>query len=478
MADPLEELNSTTKAQTITRSAAEATAEKLRKERQLPPPPGDRVGSMIAFEDMITWLSALSPKQFERISIYIYRWFPIINLRILDPTNATNIDKPTVIPNYDYMARTHGGGRYGFKLKDTQAGKIHFESSLEIPISQHPPVIDLATLDVEHKDNRAFVNQLKTQGKLDQNGKVVSDQQKQTTPTPNTLDPNSLVDKMFHAMQSANEAQLRELKQTLQGEQKTANNNTQLMIEMMKANDPTKTIAAVLQMLPKQQTDSSMTLVVPLIIEMMKSNQAFMTTMLTQMNKPEPASPYKDPFAFMEKAVSFIETRLANKGQQPVEDTTDKIIGAVERIGLPLVEVFMNATTAKKAIESGKPVPEMRPVTQIPTMVTDPQLQQPTVMQAPSDLIQLLSQFKGVLVNVISNKVEGAEFAQQLEDQYTMPVVNRIIAYGSDGLLAAMQAIPDLWQVIAPTPNDAAYIHEWVEDFVNYKAILSSREDK
>ena len=45
-------------------------------------------------------------------------------------------------------------------------------------------------------------------------------------------------------MQSANEAQLRELKQTLQGEQKTANNNTQLMIEMMKANDPTKTIAA------------------------------------------------------------------------------------------------------------------------------------------------------------------------------------------------------------------------------------------
>jgi len=111
-------------------------------------------------------------------------------------------------------------------------------------------------------------------------------------------------------------------------------------------------------------------------------------------------------------------------------------------------------------------------------MVTDPQLQQPTVMQAPSDLIQLLSQFKGVLVNVISNKVEGAEFAQQLEDQYTMPVVNRIIAYGSDGLLAAMQAIPDLWQTIAPTPNDAAYIHEWVEDFVNYKAILSSREDK
>jgi hypothetical protein len=106
MSDPLEELNSSPKAQTITRSAAEATAEKLRKERQLPPPPGDRVGSMIAFEDMITWLSALSPKQFERISIYIYRWFPIINLRILDPTNATNIDKPTVIPNYDYTART------------------------------------------------------------------------------------------------------------------------------------------------------------------------------------------------------------------------------------------------------------------------------------------------------------------------------------------------------------------------------------
>ena len=48
-----------------------------------------------------------------------------------------------------------------------------------------------------------------------------------------------------------------------------------------------------------------------------------------------------------DKSLPSANPLIKNKGQQPVEDTTDKIIGAVERIGLPLVEVFMNATTAK-----------------------------------------------------------------------------------------------------------------------------------
>lgn len=499
-AEPIAPLDAKSESKPILRS--DIAADRIRQERKLPLPPSGNIGGTVSFVDMIDWMTALTSKQFERLTIYIYRTYPIVDLKKIDKDSDKYIDKPVEIPTKQYMLVAHGGGEYQFKVNDIESQKTYFESNLTIPLAEALPKIDLRTLVAEHKNNKPYLSMLRSEGKIDANGNIIENPNK-VEAKPVGLDPNALVDKLFtmqadqqRALADQQRTTMAELKRTLESEKAGANANTQLIIEMMKANDPTKTMTAMLNLIPKPEKDNSVAVMMPLLIEMMKNSQQQMLTMF-QMMQTKNETPAKDPWGSFEKMFAFVESKMKGTIQNSAEETTtDKIIGAVERIGLPLIEVVMNAATAKKAIESGKPIPEMKPVTQIPNMgpidpysASSEQLKQmaeintrpmpgmPVDLQhTPQELVDLMNKFKPILVNAIVNsKTDGATFAESLEQFIGAEAVSKIIAFGPAIILQSLQQIPDLWTVLAPTQAEAEFMKEWVDEFVNYRQILEVR---
>lgn len=474
---------------TITRTEADANAEAIAKRRELPKPPGRQ---RVPFQLLQEWSSNLTQDQVDRLSIYVYRHWPEINR---DPKY---IDCLPSIPTYDYIKSMHGGGKFGFTIKDTDQDKIYFDAVLDIPITEADPILDLSELDWNSKGNKSYINRLKSEGKIDGNNKILTNNNSnQNTQIP-MLDPLLLVDRVTQIYDKANSNRNAELASRPKDDGGISKSIADIMIENMKQNDPTKFLALVKEFMPKAVVpipDTTMATILPIMMKMMEMQtaqaSANMTMMLEVVKNNSSGKGGGDPLANAERLLDFIDRR--SKPNSEGETTTDKIIGAVERIGVPLFEVITNAVMMK---QSGIPIPrptpsQPAPQNQPPPVGIDPHTaqgreamrrlaqqsnsQQPTANQ---ELIDAFRRFAPMIINAHNSNLAGSDFGQSIEDLFGLEVVSRIIAVGEQALFDAARSVPELWTVIAPTPEREVYMQEWLTDFVNYKSIVAMGQEE
>lgn len=482
----------------ITKTEADANAEAIVKRRELPKAPGRY---KVNFEALTEWSANLTPDQLERLYIYVYRLYPEINRQQVTKGIPNYIDCLNFIPTYEYMKDMHGGGKFGITLKDTDTDKIFFESFLDIPITDNPPKYDLRETDWNSVKNRSFIGKLRSEGKVDESNNVI--QPNTTLASNNTgsqsnLDPLALVDKVTQIYDKANSTRNAEMLARPKDDGGISKSIADIMIENMKQNDPTKFLTLVKEFMPKAVVpipDTTMATILPIMMKMMEMQstqaQANVNMMMEVMKNNSSSKGGGDPLANAERLLDFIDRR--SKPNSEGETTTDKIIGAVERIGVPLFEVITNAVMMKQSgMPMHRPTPSQpAPQNQAPPVGIDPHTaqgreamrrlaqqsnsQQPTANQ---ELIELFRRFTPMIINAHTNNLTGADFGQSVEDLAGIQVISQVIAVGEQALFDAAKSVPELWTVIAPTPEREIYMQEWLTDFVNYKSIVAMGQEE
>jgi hypothetical protein len=147
--------------------AAEAEPEARSKPARLPAPESRNM----EIDAMLAYWQGLAPQFQPRVTGYLYRLWPICDLKTLDPSAKTNIAKFTRAPeSKKAILREFGTGEYDLKLTDldqSRNGQICTSrfSFLE-SYADYPPILDVRTLDLNRKENRSYVEWLRATGKL------------------------------------------------------------------------------------------------------------------------------------------------------------------------------------------------------------------------------------------------------------------------------------------------------------------------
>ena len=465
----------------IKKTDADKQAEDLRDKRKLPPSPGNNVSHDV----MVKWLGLLSKEQWERITVYCYRHWPEIDRKQSDPTLDLYIDVFSTPPTLQYMIETHGGGRYGFRVNDTDKPGSLFESFLEIPYPEYLPKYNLVETVWTSRKNVGWVNRLRADGKIDVNNKPVAARSENPTSVAGN-DTLAIVDRIASIYRD----NAQESRRKPAEESGITSAISQIIIENMKQNDPTKLLAMVQAMIPKPTptpvVDNGMSTMLPMIMKMMEiqqTNAQNQMTMLMEVMKQNNNSGNSskgggDMIGTAERLIAFADQLAKRHAPTGETSTADKIIEATERIGLPLAEVVMNALMARNAASSGGtyvPPPAKHllgsgGVTVVEGQpINNPSMPSPIATGANPELVELFTRFGPMLVNVINSGMGGADYGNTLEAQIGTVATTQIISAGTEQLTLAIKSVPSVWNAIVKSPEDENRMLEWIDDFVHYR---------
>ena len=65
------------------------------------------------------WLASLSDEDWTKVNVYVYRQWPIINKRLVDPSANTNIEKYMGSFTEQNLKESHGSGEYKLMVNDS-----------------------------------------------------------------------------------------------------------------------------------------------------------------------------------------------------------------------------------------------------------------------------------------------------------------------------------------------------------------------
>lgn len=136
--------------------------------RKFVPPPSRN----LSIDELLEFWRKSAVDYGRRISGYLYRRYPIVNLRKDDPKANTNIAVLAEPPaNKEVLLREYGTGEYKLILSDLDRRGRNGELGIAIfdfkeSWVDFPPQLDVATVDQGHPRNRGYVDWLRNTGKL------------------------------------------------------------------------------------------------------------------------------------------------------------------------------------------------------------------------------------------------------------------------------------------------------------------------
>lgn len=147
----------------------------------------------LSFEAAKKWFESLTPEQRSYVPLYLYRLYPRVDRRLTDPKAQLNIDKPTGF-NKDLIIAEHGGGKYKLTIGDVtgQRGKQIGEAHFEISMVKYPPKLNYEHLLIDEPSNKGYVERLKREGILDENGMPVIGNTRNVQNSGPTTDPTMM----------------------------------------------------------------------------------------------------------------------------------------------------------------------------------------------------------------------------------------------------------------------------------------------
>lgn len=536
----------------VNASKIQQDAEKLRAKRELPKPPG----TVIKFDELKHWLGILTDDMLERLMIYVYRHRPVINRQFVDPNADNNID---VISGQgckeiseDYFIDRHGGGSYGLTIKDTDTidkkknNRGYFEARLYINETQYPPKLDYREVDWMNEKNKGYFAWARSNRIVDNNG-VVMDPTKKDNASSGSGSGNGgvggetvgIMKVVFDAVSRLTEAQQRDIKKQIGGEDAVSKPMTDLLIAKMQQDSPNQIMPLVTALLPvllKQPAPSGdggltamATMMGTMMTAMMKSSVDTMAMM--QENNKTTVTLFTAMMAANknddggDRLREVVEIAKMIKGPAaPEQSTTERIVDKGIELLMPIANIIQNVT-GMKASQMGmglNPTPAGHPNANMPrALINNPQgtptggdnFNRNTVTSEnrsdpsktlpsnfggfntpqtgvdgtpalgvsgtpdPNDagVIQAVQQYGAMILQALNASKEGWEFAEDVSRLFGDMVIQSVARHGTDSLIRGMKQVPEFWTVIDASYGEA-HMRKWCDEFINYKAIVKQME--
>lgn len=434
------------------------------------------------------WVAQLNKDDWDHLSIYQYRQWPIIDRQRNNPLAAKYIDVWGKSFTKDDIIKSHGSGKYQFLVNDAnkavkgKGGHIG-TAYTEIEDMDNPPILRLDEVDPNHPSNRRFVDKLVAEGKLSVEGKLM---------TPNQGGDNAaLIALLTRMIEKQSQQPLQPQKDTTadnigQMYVKASDSMMSMLKDQIKSDDPDKLIkmlSALKEMMPKPETENnSLALIMKMQGDMAKvqsesqaARESMMLKMMEMMNAKTDQGDAEDKI--LARIATYKELFGGNEGGNPGKRSTlEVVLEHAAPAALKVMDIIGNVLSMQNfkagLVKNG----------QVPVVVNNPQQlpeatpQQPQPKQgenvvempkAPEDeLIQLIRGPAGpLIIGALERQENGGVFAESLEGMFGTIVYEKIAALGKEKLLAGMQAVPEFWNVVGSVPKT---IEKFVDDFIDY----------
>lgn len=352
------------------------TAEKNAAERELPKVPGRKIGD----EDLTQWFNLLTPVMWNRLMIYVYRTFPVINRKLVDPDAFKYIDVLTREPFEmsgrsirEYLKNNHGGGYYSVTVNDvdSSANKTIIEASCKIPLDEAKPRLNYREVDFNESRNGSYIVMLQQDGIIDERKQIIANkvqnptqQNQQGQGGSNQAETltgiTAMVERLAMLFGKLNEPQRKELEK---------GGINELFLEKLKQESPstvmgiiTPILTMLTQLVSKPPDTSNQISVKDLLLMMEANNQKNMDMMMLLMKKNENPPPQQEDWLDKIIKVKTVFPNMFGGGggdSEPVHRSTAEIVmeGAKE-FALPLLGVASQFMQMSKGVKPIVPVTE------------------------------------------------------------------------------------------------------------------------
>lgn len=139
----------------------------------IPPPPEAPARKNLDDEVFLDYWRSCHRQDENRYSVYVYRQWPVIDRKQIDPSNTKNIailPAPFNSTCSDGMLRLFGSGTYKLILHDSKTSKsVIWIGNLNYRDEDYPPVVDSRELVKDDPANRSYIARMHERGHMDNN---------------------------------------------------------------------------------------------------------------------------------------------------------------------------------------------------------------------------------------------------------------------------------------------------------------------
>lgn len=523
--------------QKLGRTQIDAEAKNLSEKSELPRAPSPVVNDE---STLVDWLTLLTPDMWNKLMIYVYRLYPIINRKMLDPDKDNNVDvltKDSIDTQggiISYMMKMHGGGKYKILLNDASKNKnqTHFTAHINVPIDSALPRLNYTELEINNPKNQGYIQLLQNHGIMNDKKQIVSPTATATpasgTPAQGSNDTAAILDKFSGVYDKILGAMGK-----MSSDQKAELNKggiNELFLEKMKQDSPNNQVTMLTAMMamfekiiPKPvPVDPANTISFQTILQMQADSHNRMLEMVTKMIGGQKEA--QSPLALLtELRTALPEVFKGSGGSGETAPRSNLEIGLdiAKEFGLPILgivsQVIQMKTGAKPAIpvniqqaeemvqQSGmqgqgqQPQPiRSNPQLEAARANQAAQVQQPNansngdnVTQMPdpnqtsnpnfSPLIhKYLLGYGQLIINAMKAGESGIAVGENIKSFTPMigqDVYEIIRSQGKEKLLTTMELTEGFWsQTGALYGKDR--MNEFVEEFLNFEKIIAEEDNE
>ena len=343
-------------------------AKQLAAEHLLPESPGKK----LSWNQMQEYLGLLTPEMWAHFSLYCYRLRPKIRKQLKDPKAPNYIDCFGEPFTTDYFIGRHGGGKYMLQAVDTdkrrEDGSELFQCFYEVDDVQYPPVLDLAELELDARENQSYITWLKTQGMLDSKGNVVD--RNSTPPAANngTISAKDILD-ILRYVSTMNADQQNIIKSKLAPEEDTISKSVgQILLEKMKQDDPAKQVqmwsglvAGLKDIIGTSKSDTGISQIYDRLITMQGNHNETIMKLLDRLFQHQNQNQNQQPHTALdefEKLFTLLDrAKQWGGGGGGRRSGWDIGYDIARDIGLPFIQTFGATITNIMALRRGQAPP-------------------------------------------------------------------------------------------------------------------------
>ena len=467
------------------------TAAELARKRMLPKPPGKQ----ITWDEMQAYMQLLTPEMWGHVVLYLYRTHPRILRQLKNPDGPKYIDCVSQIINEEYMVEHHGGGKYSVSAVDTDAkfrgpGNKLFDCDFEINASKYEPKLNYEELDVNAKQNMAYIQLLQFKGILDSKGHPMTPQP-QAAPGANP----DVIKQVLEFVSTMTAAQQEAVRQKISpDEQALSKSLGEVVLQRIQQDDPSKQLVTLITVIKEvlaanKSTGGDSTQALEAFMKMNNEQNRFMMSMFEKLaTRPDPPAPSQSNSQLeeFEKMFSLAERFAGLRGGRGTRSGWDIGLDYAREFGVPLMQTIANVMTLGRT-PNGIPMPPAgttagagatAPVAFDPyanpaamqALARNAAASNPPPPQPANDLTVMLNQAGGLIVNALNNGTPGYHFADYLIGLMGVATHANIAAYGEPALLQALLSVPQI--AVFGEPRLATFVNE----FLNYQQFLDEEE--
>lgn len=462
-------------------------------ERKLPPFPAKHID---ANKDFLywDWQNKLTDEDWNRVTCYLFREWPWIDRKRVDPKQYNNIGKygsKWSKDDHEFLT-THGSGKYKVIISDNSRGKGNKGNQIgiarfEVSNPDYPPVFILEELVAEHPSNKGITAKLVAEGKLNLGGDIVDN-------SKGGSDNAALIGLLTQLINKQGQQQPNRdtTADNMAGIFKTTHETAMTMLkEQVNSDSPDKLVkmlAAMKEMLPKpESSNGTLELIVKMQTEMakvsaeaQKSREDMVMKMMEMMNQKKDET---DTFDMqLDRMIKMKEFMGENGGGGGKKNTLETVLEYGAPVAMKLMDTIMGFVNVKNAVDGLKRQQAQQAQQQqepqgIPAPLPEPATEQKeNVVEMPSQGLTLPFLLKNglgaIILSAMERDVSGDEFADSIKIQHGKKEYDKIASLGKELILKEMQSVPEFWNQVVPSS-----IEKFVDEFIAYGSEEEGEEE-